>query len=126
MRKTALATASLVLIALACLLPSALSNKNRLNAGTTASPPPYCNPCLFYGGDFDINGPMPNALTNQDSLLGYAAVYVPFAVPPNQTWTVAGLFSNNMVRRANLSPPEIEWSISTGVSQGNPGAIVAS
>jgi len=125
MKKTTVAT--LVLIALACLLPSALSNHNQLNAGTTGSPPPYCNPCLFYGGDFDANGPYPNALLNQDAIdNGQAAVYVPFAVPPNQTWTVAGLFSNNMSTASIIDPPQVQWSISTGVSQGNPGTVIAS
>jgi hypothetical protein len=91
------------------------------------TPPSYCKPCLFYGGDFDINGPSPNALQNQQALAnGNATVYVPFAVPPNQTWAVAGLFSNNMLTRANLSPPQIAWSISTGISQGNGGTVIAS
>jgi len=92
------------------------------------TPPSYCKPCLFYGGDFDINGPYPNALSNEDQYFyGVSVVYVPFAVPPNQTWTLAGLFSNNMLTRANLgSPPEIEWSISTGISQGDAGTVIAS
>jgi hypothetical protein len=90
-------------------------------------PPPYCNPCLFYGGDFDANGPYPNAMFNQDTEEEASTMYVPFAVPPNQTWTIAGLFSNNMVGgNAALSPPQIEWSISTGISQGNPGTVIAS
>lgn len=126
MRKTSLATISLVLAAFACILPSGLSTKSRLSAGTTSSPPPYCNPCLFYGGDFDVNN-LPVALQNQDAIsLGYGAVYVPFAVPPNQTWTIAGLFSNNMLTVPNLAPPRIEWSISTGVSQGSAGNVIAS
>jgi hypothetical protein len=91
------------------------------------TPPSYCKPCLFYGGDFDINGLSPNALSNQDAYEnGYAAVYVPFAVPPNQTWTVTGLFSNVMTPRAELNPPQIEWSISQGISQGDSGTLIAS
>jgi hypothetical protein len=82
---------------------------------------------LFYGGDFDISGPSPNALINQNSIdNGQAVVYVPFAVPPNQTWTVAGVFSNNMLSIAVLDPPQIQWSISTGISQGNAGTLIAS
>jgi hypothetical protein len=108
MKKIALATASLALIAFAYLLPSAFSTKGRLSAGATDSPPPYCNPCLFYGGDFDASGPTPNALSNEDQYYsGFSAVYVPFAVPPTQTWIVAGLFSNNMLTRASLSPPRL-------------------
>jgi hypothetical protein len=90
------------------------------------TPPPYCNPCLFYGGDFDPNGPYPNILSNGDDLEVQGTVYVPFAVPPNQTWTVTGLFSNNLLTRVSLAPPEIEWSISTGISQGNAGTVIAS
>src|SRR5580692_3346136 len=111
-----------ILLALAVLSASTLAQNAQ-----QSTPPPYCKPCLFYGGDFDSNGPSPNALLNQDSIsLGYAAVYVSFAVPPNQTWTVAGLFSNNMLTVPDIAPPQIEWSISTGVSQGNAGTVVAS
>ena len=93
----------------------------------TGTPPSYCKPGLFYGGDFDSNGPYPNALPNQDAIdNGQAAVYVPFAVPPNQTWTVAGLFSNNMSTASIIDPPQVQWSISTGISQGNPGTVIAS
>ena len=92
-------------------------------AGTDAAV--FCKPCLFYGGDFDVNN-LPNALQNEDAITGNGVVYVPFAVPPNQTWIVTGLFSNDMLTRPNLSPPQIQWSISTGISQGNPGTIVAS
>jgi hypothetical protein len=91
------------------------------------APPPYCKPCLFYGGDFDPDGPSPNALLNQDTKdFSPSTMYVPFAVPPNQTWTVAGLFSNNLLTVAVLAPPEIEWSISQGVSQGDGGTLIAS
>jgi hypothetical protein len=31
-----------------------------------------------------------------------------------------------MVIVAKLDPPQIEWSISTGISQGNPGTVIAS
>jgi hypothetical protein len=112
---------TLVAFAFALLSLSALAQKAQ-----ESTPPSYCKPCLFYGGDFDVNN-LPVALQNQDAIsLGYGAVYVPFAVPPNQTWTVAGLFSNNMETVADIAPPQIEWSISTGISQGNPGTVIAS
>lgn len=125
MKKTSTALGFLLPVALFCIMQPTLS---RLNAGTVAAPPPYCKPCLFYGGDFDPSGPSPNALQNQDAQTGYAALYVAFGVPPNQTWTVAGFFSNNFAFAsvAKLGPPEIEWSISTGVSQGNAGTVIAS
>ena len=112
-----------ILLALAVLSASTLAQNAH-----QSTPPPYCKPCLFYGGDFDPNGPLPNALRNQDALTGYEALYVGFGVPPNQTWTVTGVFSNNLAQAptAEIWPPEIEWSISTGVSQGNPGTVIAS
>jgi hypothetical protein len=98
-----------------------------IGQGKKPTPPSYCNPCLFYGGDFDPNGPAPNALLNQETDSASATIYIPFAVPPNQTWTVAGFFSNNLVLGTPLlSPPQIEWSISTGISQGNGGTLIAS
>jgi hypothetical protein len=92
------------------------------------TPPSYCKPCLFYGGDFDPDGPTPNMLSNGDDLFPQGTVYVPFAVPPNQTWTVTGFLSNNLSEAsvAKIEPPEIEWSISTGVSQGDAGTVIAS
>ena len=113
---------TLVAFAFALLSLSALAQN-----GQEPTPPSYCKPCLFYGGDFDPNGPFPNALLNQDTTEQAATIYVPFAVPPNQTWTVAGFFSNNMSGGVpSLYPPQIEWSISTGISQGDGGTVIAS
>jgi hypothetical protein len=65
----------LVVFAFALLSLSALAQKAQ-----EPTPPSYCKPCLFYGGDFDIDGPSPNALTNQDALTCCnATVYVPFS-----------------------------------------------
>ncbi|GEM_PF-4488454 len=104
MKRTSIAVGFLILAALACVVSPGLF-RGSLNAVAEPSPPPYCNPCLFYGGDFDPSGAFPNALDNQDSVIeGYAAVYVPFTVPPNQTWTVGGFFSNNVSPKAKLAP----------------------
>ena len=113
-------------LAIAPLTTPAFSQSAERSGAGAGTPPPYCNPCLFYGGDFDSNGPYPNALANQDTAQEGSTMYFPFAVPPNQTWTVTGLFSNNMVTNPDLSPPQIAWSISTGVSQGSPGTLIAS
>ena len=52
--------------------------------------PSYCKPCLFYGGDFDPNASDANGLANEVDLIVNtgAAVYTPFVVPVNKTWTV--------------------------------------
>ncbi len=128
MKNLLVSTGILAVLAIAPLtIPAFSRGDNATGKASAGAPPPYCEPCLFYGGDFDVNGPTPNALANQDAIEnGQATVYVPFAVPPNQTWTVTGLFSNNMLTRANLAPPQIEWSISTGISQGNAGTVIAS
>jgi len=90
------------------------------------TPPPYCKPCLFYGGDFDASNLLANALPNGFLYRGTpAATYVPFYVPPSQTWTITGLFSNNMSDSSFLDPPEIKWSISSGISPGNAGTVIA-
>jgi hypothetical protein len=90
------------------------------------TPPSYCKPCLFYGGDFDPNGPSPNSMLNQDTVTDSSTMYVPFAVPPNQTWTVTGLFSNDLLTVPALAPPEIEWAISQGIGEGVSGTVIAS
>src|SRR5579872_3998628 len=60
-------------------------------------PPPYCSPCLFYGGDFDPANSAANGLED-DKVLTWGlmpnVVYIPFDVPASQQWTVRGLFVN--------------------------------
>jgi hypothetical protein len=90
--------------------------------------PSYCNPCLFYGGDWDPNSSVWVAYANWDTIaLGQATVYVPFVVPAGHTWTVTGLFTNNLALNINtIDPATAAWSISSGVSKGNPGTTIAS
>lgn len=89
------------------------------------TPPDYCKPCLFYGGDFDPNGPNPQSVTNMDGLVIQATTYVPFYIPVGQ-WTITGLFSNNLATENYINPAKIQWSISSGISAGNPGTLIAS
>jgi hypothetical protein len=104
----------------------AFAQSNEVREGTAPTPPAYCNPCLFYGGDFDANNPDSNVLGNSFTIDFKATTYVPFYVPPGQTWTIGGLFSNNMSNVSLLDPPEIKWAISSGISAGNPGTEIAS
>jgi hypothetical protein len=110
-----------ILLALAVLSASALAQNAQ-----QPTPPPYCQPCLFYGGDFDPTGANPNALGNSDTLFQQATTYVPFYVPTGQVWTIRGMFSNVASDVQYISPKEIQWSISRGVSAGNPGTLLGS
>jgi hypothetical protein len=93
----------------------------------TPTPPPYCKPCLWYGGDFDPSNPISSGSTDQNTTGYQATTYVAFYVPTGQVWTVTGLFSNLLSNVQYIIPSkQIEWSISTGMSTGNPGTIIAS
>ncbi len=95
-------------------------------SGGQATPPAYCHPCLFYGGDFDASNPLADALANSFNYYGAPyAVYVPFYVPNGQIWTVKGLFSNDLSTGSFLDPQRIKWSISTGIGAGNAGTVIA-
>ena len=96
-----------------------------LTRGTKSSPPPsYCSPCLFYGGDIDLNQANANGLYNGNTASS-AAVYVPFTV--TKTWHVTGLFANieyypsTPVFGVGPFAADVQWSI----WQGLPTAPVA-
>jgi len=99
--------------------------------------PPYCNPCLFYGGDWPVNALSWVAFGNgneYDAGTVYQyTTYVPFVVPGGQTWSVSALFTNNIfynyVTGTNdfqLNPNTVEWTINQGVTTGSGGTVVAS
>lgn len=89
--------------------------------------PPYCHPCLFYGGDLDPAGPDPNGLEDDQvlSFVGVNTVYIPFTVPAGHQWTVGGLFVNVLSTADVVDPAKATYSISTGLSRGNAGAVIA-
>lgn len=122
----------LLLMALLCAFPAAgqahKANGPRSKAAVPTVPP-YCSPCLFYSGDFDPNNPKSGVLANGATLtggVGASVIYVPFVVPSGQTWSVKGLFVNELLSVEILDPANARWSISTGVSTGNAGTTVAS
>jgi hypothetical protein len=92
------------------------------------TPPPYCSPCLFYGGDFDATNPNANALEN-DLVLTFdlipRIISIPFVVPSGRRWTVGGLFVNEISLQNFIDPAAATYSISTGVSLGNAGTVIA-
>ncbi len=115
-----------VALALACLLEAPASQSQ---SGKAAAPtvPPYCHPCLWYGGDFDPSNPASSGLTDESTVEQQATVYVAFYVPSGQVWTVTGVFANFHSSVQYIIPSkDVDWSISKGMSAGNPGATIAS
>ena len=110
--------------------PNAISPKN---IGPAATP---CAGCLFYGGDWDTAASNWVAFGNGNeydagTVYNYSN-YVPFVVPSGQTWTVTGLFTNNIFYNYfggssyKFQQNDTAWGISTGVSTGNGGTDFAS
>ncbi|HEX4666507.1 MAG TPA: hypothetical protein VH207_07900 [Chthoniobacterales bacterium] len=95
------------------LSPSALNSKiGRLSATT-----------LWYNGDFNgVNG-----LANElDTSLGsgqYAHVYDDFVVNCESGWDITAVFSHDL---ENTNVVGATWEIRQGVSEGNPGTLIAS
>jgi hypothetical protein len=90
------------------------------------TPPPYCHPCLFYGGDYDPTGPGANGLINNVTISdrGGPTVYVPFVVPRGQQWIVGGLFVNVSSTQVSINPAVATYSLRYGVSAGNEGTLI--
>jgi uncharacterized repeat protein (TIGR03803 family) len=94
--------------------------------------PSYCNPCLFYGGDFDLASPAADTFANENYIPGGTAIlsqiYSPFVVPAGQTWMVTGLFINSIAYPTALDPVATPWEIRTGIplAGGSGGSLVAS
>jgi len=88
--------------------------------------PPYCNPCLFYGGDMDSSNSNTNGLANEEDLIvtTLTAVYAPFVVPSGATWTVTGLFTNNFLSAGVVDPATSPYEVRTKMpSRGGDGGM---
>jgi hypothetical protein len=79
---------------------------------------------LWYNGDFNYAHYIPN---ERNTLVSQAAVYDDFDVTASQGWHVTAVFSNNLLF---VNPPGYvagaDWEIRTGISEVNPGTLVAS
>jgi hypothetical protein len=89
------------------------------------TPPNYCKPCLFYGGDFDGFNSDSNGVLDFMSLSSDGEAYVPFTVPRKEQWQVTGL-SVTLVFATNVVPSRVKWEIRKGVTTGDGGTLVAS
>lgn len=117
------------LISLVASLSSAQSIRDAgpNSAPLRPTPPAYCHPCLFYGGDFDPSGPQPDGVESDQvlSFVGISTTYVPFTIPPGEQWTIGGLFVNLLSTAAVVDPLKATYAISSGISVGNAGTTVA-
>jgi hypothetical protein len=87
--------------------------------------PFLCKPCLRYSGDFDVNNPKANALTDErDLLVRKSVVYVPFTVPKGKIWTITGAFGVVLSNVNMIDPAQADWSFSKGVSDGHAGTPI--
>ena len=116
---------SIAMVAFCCLMASSAVAQN--STLPPATPPHYCNPCLFYGGDIDPGNFLETGWANEmDPMWGYNAVYAPFIVPQGTQWTVTGVFTNNLSTVNRVDPAQAYWEIREGVSAGHNGTLVAS
>lgn len=86
-----------------------------------ATQPVRADITLWYNGDAQ-GSPRAN---EESTLLGSINVYDDFQVTDPGGWDVHTVWSNNDVINS-LSVTQASWAIRTGVSDGNPGTIVAS
>ncbi len=138
MKKMLLAVALVAaLLPLSAMAQNAKVSKSAIGPIAGAKPSlSFCVPsCVFYGGDWDPTASNWVAFGNGDeydagTVYNYTN-YVPFVVPSGATWTVVGLFTNNIFYNYvtlkdsfMLNPPDASWSISTGLSTGNGGTLL--
>ncbi|MGA8489085.1 MAG: hypothetical protein WB711_01600 [Terriglobales bacterium] len=88
--------------------------------------PSYCNPCLFYTGDFDPNNSNANGLANEaDLLVPDAHIYTAIPFYASSGSSVTGLFVNSLDTVGVEDPAKDPWDIRRGVSSGNGGTDFA-
>jgi hypothetical protein len=92
-------------------------------------PPPICHPCLFYGGDVNVNDPNAQSFADGNTLLvPDTETLGAVVVPAGKQVVVEGLLANlSPTLTGNVFDPETAtWEIRTGLSDGNGGTQVAS
>src|SRR5690242_21379414 len=91
------------------------------SAGLPPTPPKYCNPCIFYAGDFNPKNTLANGLFNGMFSGQDGEVWVPFRIKTKIQ--VQGLFINELF---NTTPPktvQAQWAIKKGVAEGKEGKV---
>jgi hypothetical protein len=103
-------------------------------AGSTAetklappgTPPTYCSPCLFYGGDLNTTDSNAAGLSDENTLLVLgSSTYTAYDVPNGVTAGVTGILVN-VQASVNFDPQTAAYDVRTGISEGNGGTSIAS
>lgn len=111
--------------------PAAPRKDTSPTARNPKTPPPYCKPCLFYGGDLDPNNKQADTFANENIIPGgsptLAQIYSPFRVPKGQNWKVTGLLINSLSYPTAPDPVQTPWEIRKGIplAGGSGGKLVA-
>lgn len=96
-----------------------------LRSVAQSGPPKLCKPCLFYGGDMNVND-INAAIFQNDFTLSYeASTYSPITVPKGRALLIEGILFQVM----EVTPPDPKgayWDIRVNVDQGGGGNSIAS
>jgi len=105
--------------------PANVGSTDIVEPGVTHNTPPsYCKPCLFYGGDWNDTSSNWVAYGNTYNTVTGENVwnYSPFK--PNKNWNVTGLFTNNLATVDYIDPKKALWWINSDLPKGNCGKVV--
>lgn len=97
-----------------------------------AGPPFFCNPCLYYSGNFDAANGNSNGLSNENDLtVPLTKVYTPFTVPTGHVWRVTAFFTHSLVAVTDpsssvVAPKIVDCSVWRDVGLNQPGTFKAS
>lgn len=88
--------------------------------------PALCNPCLFYGGDINVNDPNADGFTDENTLLiSSSSTYGALNIASGHDALVNAILFN-ILASAAFDPSTASYDIRTGVSEGNGGTEVTS
>ena len=101
----------------------------KLPSGDTPNPvpPALCKPCLFYGGDINVDNENAAGMSDENTLLivGGSSTYGAVNIPEGVTAKVFGILFNVQADAA-FDPLTATYDVRTGVTDGNGGTSIAS
>ena len=83
------------------------------------------HPCIYYGGDINAGDPEENGLSDENSLfISNSYTYTEVKVPVAAHFSAS--FANLLNTYGVIDPKTAEWSVRTGVSEGQGGTSICS